>query len=374
MKKDYYQILGVAKDASPEQLKDAYRKLAHKHHPDKSGGDEKKFKEINEAYQILSSKEKRAQYDQFGDSFSNMGQSGGYGYPQGNPFGGFDFSEFNQGNNTGGDFGGFGDLGDIFETFFGGGGSRGRSSAGRKRKGADLETIQEIILEEAFRGANKEITYNVFVRCKNCSGLGYMEKEGSEKCSNCDGKGEIKEIKRTFFGQFAQVRVCPKCEGAGQIPKKACRECSGSGKNKEKKTINFFIEPGISDGQIIKITGAGEAGEKGAESGDLYIRIKILPHSIFQRIESDLYIKKEAGLTDILLNKKIEIPVISGGRINIEIPEGFYIQEKLAVPNEGMPKPGGSGRGNLYIEFKTKTPKKINSRAKKLLEDLEKEL
>ena len=144
-------------------------------------------------------------------------------------------------------------------------------------------------------GANKEITFNTFVKCKNCSGLGHMEKEGSEKCSNCDGKGEIKEIKRTFFGQFAQVRVCPKCEGAGQIPKKACRECSGSGKNKEKKTINFFIEPGISDGQIIKITGAGEAGEKGAESGDLYIRIKILPHSIFQRIESDLYIKRRSA-------------------------------------------------------------------------------
>lgn len=368
MKKDYYQILGVNKDASPEQLKEAYRKLAHKHHPDKSGGDEKKFKEINEAYQILSNKEKRAQYDQFGDSFSNMGQGGGYGYSQGNPFDGFSAGN---GSAFGGDFG---DLGDIFETFFGGGGSRGRSSASRKRKGADLETIQEIILEDAFGGANKEITYNVFVKCKSCSGLGYIEKEGLERCSNCDGKGEIKEIKRTFFGQFAQVKTCPKCEGAGQIPKKTCKECSSSGKIKERKTIGFFIAPGINDGQVIKIAGAGEAGEKGAESGDLYIRIKILPHPIFQRRENDLYIKREVGLTDVLLNKKIEIPVISGGKINIEIPEGFYIQEKLAVPNEGMPKSEGRGRGNLYIEFKTKTPRKLNSRAKKLLEDLEKEL
>lgn len=371
MKKDYYQILGVNKDASPEQLKEAYRKLAHKHHPDKSGGDEKKFKEINEAYQILSNKEKRAQYDQFGDSFSNMGQGGGYSYSQGNPFAGFDFGGFGQGANMGGDLG---DLGDIFETFFGGGSGRGRSSAGRKRKGADLETIQEISLEEAFRGANKELTFNAFNKCKTCSGLGYIEKEGSEKCSNCNGKGEVKEIKRTFFGQFAQVRTCPKCEGTGQIPKKTCKECSGSGKIKEKKTISFFISPGISDGQIIKITGAGEAGEKGAESGDLYIRIKILPHPVFQRKGNDLYIKREVGLTDVLLNKKIEIPVISGGKINIEIPEGSYIQEKLAIPNEGMPKFEGRGRGDLYIEFRTKTPKKLNSKAKKLLEDLEQEL
>ena len=220
MKKDYYQILGVNKDASPEQLKEAYRKLAHKHHPDKSGGDEKKFKEINEAYQILSNKEKRAQYDQFGDSFSNMGQGGGY---QGNPFAGFDFSGFGQGNMSGD----FGDLGDIFETFFGGGAGRGRSSTNRNKRGADLETIQEITLEDAFKGINKELIYNAFVKCKNCSGLGHIEKEGVEKCPTCDGKGEIKEIKKTFFGQFAQVRACPKCEGAGQIPKKTCKECSG---------------------------------------------------------------------------------------------------------------------------------------------------
>jgi molecular chaperone DnaJ len=300
-----------------------------------------------------------------------MGQGGNYGYSQGNPFSGFDFSGFGQGNNMGGDFG---DLGDIFETFFGGGSGRGRSSAGRKRRGADLETIQEITLEDAFRGASKEITYNVSVKCKNCSGLGYIEKEGSEKCSACDGKGEIKEMKRTFFGQFAQVRVCPKCEGSGQIPKKTCKECSSSGKIREKKTISFLITPGINDGQIIKIIGAGEAGEKGAESGDLYVRIKVLPHSVFKRNGNDLYVKKEIGLTDILLNKKIEIPVISGGKINIEIPEGSYIQDKLAIPNEGMPKFEGRGRGNLYIEFRSKTPKKLNSKAKKLLEDLEHEI
>lgn len=369
MKKDYYQILGVNKDASQEQLKEAYRKMAHKYHPDKSGGDEKKFKEINEAYQILSNPQKRAQYDQFGDAFANMGQGGYSSYGQGNPFAGFDFSGFTQGN-MGGDFG---DFGDIFETFFGGGG-RNKSGTHRKRKGPDLQTIQEITLEEAFRGTNKEISYTVFIKCKNCSGLGHIEKEGFDKCTNCGGKGEVKEIKQTFFGQFAQVRICPKCDGLGKIPKKICHECSGSGKIKEKKKLNFLIEPGINDGQIIKISGAGEAGEKGAETGDLYVRIKILPHPIFHRMENDLILKKEVRLTDILLGKHIEIPVISGGKVNIEIPENFILQERLAIPNEGMPKQGGRGRGNLYIEFKTKTPKKINSKAKKILEELEKEL
>ncbi len=375
MKKDYYHILGVNKDASPEQIKEAYRKLAHKHHPDKTGGDDKKFKEINEAYQILSNKEKRAQYDQFGDTFSNMGQGGFNG--GGNPFGGFgfDFGGFRQGENINVNFGDFGDLGDIFETFFGGGHNAGRSAGWRnKRRGADLEMIQEITLEEAFRGANKEIAYNTSVKCKNCNGTGYLEKEGFDKCSTCDGKGEVKEIKKTFLGQFAQVRVCPKCEGFGKVPKKSCSQCSGSGKLKERKIVNFFIAPGINDRQIIKITGAGEAGEKGAESGDLYVRIKILPHHTFQRNGNDLYIKKEISLVDLLLNKKIEIPVISGGKINIEIPVGFYLQEKLAIPNEGMPKLDSHGRGNLFIEFKTKTNKKLSSKAKKLLEELEKEI
>jgi molecular chaperone DnaJ len=367
MKKDYYQILGVNKGASQEQIKESFRKLAHKYHPDKAGGDEKKFKEINEAYQVLSNKEKRAQYDQFGDAFSNMGQ-GGFNYSQGNPFAGFSAGG---GSAFGGDFGDFGDLGDIFETFFGGGGGGKRKS---KRRGADLEAIQEISLEEAFKGINKEISYNAFEKCATCSGLGYLEKDGTEKCSHCDGKGEIKEIKRTILGQFAQIRLCPKCEGSGKIPKKTCSQCSGTGKIKKKKTVNFFIAPGINDGQIIKIIGAGEAGEKGAESGDLYIRIKIIPHHVFQRIGNDLYTQKEISLIDIILNKKIEIGVISGEKINIEIPEGFYLQEKLSIPNEGMPKFEGRGRGNLYIQFKTKTPKKPNQKAKKILEDLEREL
>lgn len=300
MKKDYYQILGVNKGASAEEIKIAYRKLAHKHHPDKPGGDEKKFKEINEAYQILSNPEKRKQFDQFGDTFSNMG-GGGFNAGQ-NPFGGFgfDFSGFNGGGNAGGfDFGEFGDLGDILESMFTGRRTR------RPRKGASLEFIQEITLEEAFRGTDKKIGYHI-----------------------------------------------------------------SSG----KKDISFHIAPGINDGQVIKITGAGEVGEKGAEAGDLYVRIKIASHPLFRRMGNDLIVKKEVALTDILLNKKIEIPIISGGKINIEVPGGFSLQERLAIPDEGMPKLDGRGRGDLLVEFTTRTPKKINSKAKKILEDLEKEL
>ncbi len=302
MKKDYYQILGVNKAANTDEIKTAYRKLAHKYHPDKPGGDENKFKEINEAYQVLSNPEKRKQFDQFGDAFSNM-NGGGFNYGGGqNPFGGFgfDFGGFG-GSNAGGnfDFGEFGDLGDILETMFTGRRTR------RPRKGASLEFIQEISLEEAFRGTDKKISYHI-----------------------------------------------------------------SSG----KKDVNFHIAPGMNDGQMIKVSGAGEIGEKGAESGDLYIRIKITPHSTFRRSGNDLLIKKEVSLTDILLNKKIEVPVISGGKINIEIPSGFSLQERLIIPGEGMPKLEGRGRGNLLIEFVTKTPKKLSSKAKKILEDLEKEL
>jgi molecular chaperone DnaJ len=369
MEKDYYQTLGVNKSASQNEIKTAYRKLAHKHHPDKSGGDEKKFKKINEAYQVLSNKEKREQYDQFGKTFDNMGQGGGFNYAGGNPFGGFNFDFGGAQQNQNADFSQFGNLGDIFETFFGGG--RKRTS---KRRGADMEIVQEITLEESFQGASKQLIYDRFDKCKKCSGLGYIEKEGLDKCSNCGGSGEIKEIKRTIFGQFAQTRACSKCNGLGQIPKKSCSSCSGSGKIKERKTLDFKIIAGISNEQIIKITGEGEVGEKGGPSGDLYVIINVIPHSVFQRVKSDLYIKKDISLINLLLKKKIEIPTISGDKINIEIPDNFCIQEKLLIPNEGMPYLESRGRGNLFIEFKTKVPKKINSKAKKLLEDLEKEI
>ncbi|TRZ64033.1 MAG: molecular chaperone DnaJ, partial [Spirochaetia bacterium] len=308
---DYYKILGINKGASEEDVKKAFRKLAHKYHPDK-GGDEKKFKEINEAYQVLSNKEKRAQYDRFGRVFSGNQQAGGgfndFDFSQGGPFGGaqdepFGF-DFGQGNPFGGDgarmdfSGDFGDLSDVFDAFFEGMGvkQKRRSYHG----GADIQIAQEIDLEEAYRGAEKKIKYSVSIKCEKCGGLGHDPKAGFEKCETCGGRGEIKEIRKSFFGDIMQVKACPKCFGAGQIPKKVCEVCHGVGKMKGEKNLTIEIRSGIADGQIIKIQGGGEAGERGAKEGDLYVIIKIKPHSIFKRQGDDLIIKKDFKMVDLL--------------------------------------------------------------------------
>ncbi|MFA5098751.1 MAG: DnaJ C-terminal domain-containing protein [Candidatus Paceibacterota bacterium] len=374
---DYYKILGINKDASEEDVKKAFRKLAHKYHPDK-GGDEKKFKEINEAYQVLSSKEKRAQYDRFGRVFSGGQQAGGNGFngfdfnQGGGPFG-FDFS---QGNPFGGanvNFSGdFGDLSDVFDAFFEGMGvkQKRRSYQG----GADVQIAQEIDLEEAYRGSEKKIRYGVSVKCEKCGGLGNDPKAGFDKCETCGGRGEIREMRKSFFGDVMQVKACPKCFGTGQIPKKVCEVCHGAGKVKGEKNLTIEIRPGISDGQIIKIQGGGEAGERGAKEGDLYVIIKIKPHPIFKRQGDDLIIRKDFKMVDLLLGKKIDIPTISGNKLKVEIPVDFDLKDNLKIRGEGMPKFGGFGRGDLIVELKIKTPKKVSAKAKKILEDLDKEI
>ncbi len=381
---DYYKILGINKSASEDEIKKAFRKLAHKYHPDKKGGDEKKFKEINEAYQILSDKNKRAQYDRFGRVFD--GQP--FGAAQGGPFdgfsadGGFSGAGPGFGFSAGGGpasgwefdpemFGGFSDLGDVFDAFFEGLGVKQKRRT--YRRGSDVEIMTEIFLEEAFRGTEKEIIYHVAVRCEKCKGVGYDEKAGTEKCPVCDGQGEIKETRNTFFGSFTQVKTCEKCFGAGKIPKKVCEICRGSGKVMGERKIRAEIRPGTLDNQIINVKGGGEAGERGTAEGDLYIRIKIKPHPVFERRGDDLSVKKEVKIIDLLLGKKIEIPTISGGKLHIEIPSDFDLKNPLRVHGEGMPKFSGFGRGDLIVELKIKTPKKLSEKAKKILEDLNKE-
>lgn len=365
MKKDFYEILGVTKNASEDEIKKAYRKLAHQHHPDKSGGDDKKFKEINEAYHILSNKEKRSQYDQFGRVFEGGAGPGGFDFSGGFPGNGFGFDFDTSG------LGDFSNIGDIFEAFFGGVGARKRKTY---RRGADIETRIEISLEEAFRGAETEVIFESFVSCAKCDGAGYFSKDGLSKCGVCEGRGEVRETRNSFFGQFSQIRTCEKCGGAGQIPNKSCGDCSGSGRIKNKKEIVVSIAPGISDDQLIKVSGAGQAGERGAGTGDLYVRVKIKQHHAFQRVGDDLIIKKNLNLADVILGKKIDIPTISGGKIHIEIPENFNLRERLKIVGEGMPRLGGYRRGDLYIEFQVKTPKKLSAKAKKILEELENEL
>ncbi|MBI5079125.1 DnaJ domain-containing protein [Candidatus Wolfebacteria bacterium] len=368
---DYYKILGINKGASEEEVKKAFRKLAHKYHPDKKGGDDKKFKEINEAYQTLSDKNKREQYDQFGRVFDGaQGQQWG---GQNGPFGGFSAGEggFGFGFDPS-SFGDASDLGEIFDAFFEGMGVRQKRRT--YRRGADVEIAQEITLEEAFNGTKRELKYKIAVSCDKCVGKGYDEKAGFDKCGVCGGRGEIKEARKTFFGNFTQVKSCKKCSGSGQIPKNSCRHCGGLGKVAGERTIKLEIYPGVDNGQIIQIKGAGEAGEAGSEAGDLYARIKIKPHHIFERRGNDLLIKKEVNLINILLGKKIEIPTIAGEKLTVEIPEDFDLRQQLVISGKGMPVFGGSGRGNLITEFKIKTLKKLNAKARKILEDLEKEI
>lgn len=361
--KDYYQVLGIAKGASDEDVKKAYRKLAHQYHPDKNGGDDKKFKEINEAYQVLSNKEKRAQYDRFGRAFDGNFSAGGGG----NPFGeGFDFRTFSDGFEFG-----FDNVSDIFDAFFEGIGVKKRRTY---QRGSDVELNQQITLEEAFAGTAKTIKFKTFVGCSKCGGVGYFPDEGLKDCAACNGRGEIKESRSTIFGSFQQIRPCGKCNGVGQIPNKTCGICSYSGRVSSEKEVAIDIVPGVQEGQLIKLPGAGEKGERGAEAGDLYVRISIKPNQIFKRHGDDLVIKKEADIVDILLDKKIELTSIGGGNLKVEIPKGFNLKEKIVIAGEGMPRLGGYGRGDLLVELEIKTPKKLNIKAKKLLEDLQKEL
>lgn len=365
---DYYKILGINKGASEEEVKKAFRKLAHKYHPDKSGGDEKKFKEIVEAYAILSDKKKREQYDKFGRVFDDGGAGqAGWGQDGAGPFGGFGV-EFDPSA-----FGDFGDLGDIFDAFFEGMGIRQKRRT--YKRGSDIEIVQEITLEEAFSGTKKELKYKIGISCDKCGGKGFDTKEGFEKCATCAGKGEIKESRSTFFGNFTQVKQCKDCSGAGQIPKKICQYCHGMGKVSGERHLKLDILPGIMNGQIIKFQGMGEAGEKGAESGDLYVRVSVKPHSIFERRGNDLVVRKEIKLVDVLLGEKIEAPTISGEKIKFEIPENFDLKKNMVIPNQGMPIFGSpKHRGNLIVEFQIKTPKKISAKAKKALEDLKNEI
>ncbi len=356
--KYYYKILGIEKSASEEEIKKAYRKLAHQYHPDKAGGDEKKFKEISEAYQVLSDKAKRAQYDRFGTAEPFPGFSAGG--TQG-PFQGFDFGNFSA------QYGDMGDLSDIFETFFEGMGVRPRRPT--YERGADLETIQDITLEEAFRGVTKDLLVETSVHCEKCKGQGGDPAAGSKICETCNGQGEIKEHQRTFFGNISQVKTCTNCHGTGKIPNKMCSVCHGSGRVQGNRRVQVEILPGIQDNQIIKIKGAGEAGERAMPVGDLYIRVRIKPHSVFERRSDDLVVQKELLVLDLLLGKKLEVSTISGGKIHVEIPAHFNLKEDLRIPSEGMPHFGSFGRGDLLVSFIIKAPKKVSAKVKKLLEE-----
>lgn len=353
---DYYETLGVARSASDDEIKKAYRKLAHQYHPDKAGGDEKKFKQINEAYQVLSNPEKRAHYDRFGSSgaagFGGQRGQGGYGFDV---------------NMDGVNFGDFGDLGEIFENMFGGmGGARRRKTY---TSGSDLQITQEVTLEEAYRGARKELKFKTFDACTSCSGKGRDEKAGVKTCETCNGRGEVKEVRKSFFGAFQQVKPCAKCAGTGEIPNKVCQTCKGSGRIEATRTLSIDIVPGIADGQLIKVAGAGEAGERGSPAGDLYVQVRVLTSTVFERIGDDLLVRRDLSIIDVLRGKKISVPLITGELYELEIPPGANLVDKIRIPGKGMPRFGSRGHGDLYVAFAVHAPKKVHAKLKKALEE-----
>ncbi len=361
--KDYYKILGISENASEEEIKKAYRKLAHQYHPDK-GGDEAKFKEINEAYQVLSNKEKRAQYDAFrrggGGSFS-------------------DFSNFWQNqagfNSQWADFSNFADfsnLEDILNEFFSG---FGFSRKGPEVElGSDIRVDIEISLKDVVFGAKKEIVYKRYKICPKCSGSGLAQGSDFETCPVCHGTGQIRETRQTFFGAFSKVKTCSRCHGTGKTPQKPCPVCKGEGRILEKEKLVLEIKPGVSDGQILKITQKGNAGFRGAGQGDLYVVIHIKKDKGFQRQGDDLIITKKISVFKAILGGEINIKNIDGEILKIKIPQGISEGEVLKVKNKGLPKFNSSKRGDLLVKIKFEMPKHLSKKAKKLLEELEKEL
>jgi molecular chaperone DnaJ len=367
MAKDYYSILGVEKGASDEEIKKAYRKLAHKHHPDKQGGDEAKFKEVNEAYQVLSDKQKRAQYDQFGSSFDGGGGAGGA-----NGFGGFDFSGFGGGNAGGFNF--EGDLGDIFGDIFGGGFGGGNRS--KKQRGEDISVDLEISLEEAFSGIDKDIRLYIAVPCSKCGGTGAEPGSKVEKCNVCGGTGRVQKERRTMFGVFMQTETCSACQGRGEKFDKNCSKCGGDGKVKEEKTIKVKIPAGIADGQTIKITGQGGVGSRpgsgSSTAGDLYVSVHVKKHSIFERKGDDIVYNLDISFSRAALGGSETVPTLKN-KIKLKIPSGIQSGKVIKINGAGFPHLQGRGEGDLYVVVNVKVPEKLSRSQKKLIEDLEKE-
>ncbi len=363
-KKDYYDVLGVSRNSSADEIKKAYRKLAHQYHPDKAGGNEEKFKEINEAYSILSDSKKRAQYDQFGHAFQDGGFSrGGSGFQwPGGGAGGFEF-------NFGGDGQQF-DFSDIFEGMFGFGGDR--ASATRTKKGKDIQMDFEIPFEESIFGGKRAIEIKKLMTCERCKGSGAEPATKMKTCPTCKGQGRVQRTRRTVFGAFAEVTTCADCAGKGEVPEHPCTECKGKRVKYATERIEVIIPKGIQNNSLMKVTGKGEASQTGGVPGDLYIRITVLPHKTFQRRESDLYMVLPVKFTDAVLGGSVNVETLDG-EIKVKIPEGTQSGDILKIRGKGVPTEDGYGRGSLLIEVKVDIPKRLSRKAKESIEELRKE-
>jgi len=351
-KRDYYDVLGVQKNSSPEQIKAAYRKLAVKHHPDKNPGNnssEEKFKEASEAYHVLSDKERKQNYDNFGHAAFENGAGGRGG------FGNFDFSNH---------------FSDIFEDFFSdfGGAGRGKRSRKSNFRGSDLRYDLSITLEEAYNGKKQDIKFSTSEKCNTCSGSGSKPGHDPGSCSMCAGHGQV----RSNQGFFTVQQTCPQCSGTGEEITDPCNSCGGQGKKQTSKRLSVTIPKGVDDGTRIRLAGKGEAGSRGASSGDLYLFINVNSHDLFKRADENLFFEYPISIADAALGTSLEIPTIDGAKAKIKIPAGTQSGKQFRLRGKGMPYMRGSGNGDLYVQINTEVPVSLNKEQKELLEKFRK--
>lgn len=351
-KRDYYEILGVSKNASADEIKKAFRRKAIEHHPDKEGGDETKFKEINEAYEVLKDDKKRQRYDQFGHAGVGGGASG-------DPFGGF--SGFGGGQNINFDFGDLG-LGDIFGSFFGGGQQRQR----RAKKGRDVETDVVITFEQAVFGAEVELNLVMDDTCSHCKGTTAEPGHEMKACADCKGSGQIVSVTRTVFGNIQQATLCPTCRGTGKVPEKTCSVCKGKGTERRNQEIKLKVPAGIDDGAVIRLREHGEAMANGPK-GDLYVNVRVKAHKQFTR-EGELILSEETvSMVDAALGTTIEVETVDGP-VTMKIPPGTQSGTDFKLSGHGVPHLRGNGRGAHIVTINVETPRDLNKTQKELLE------
>ena len=353
-KRDYYETLGVGRDASEQDLKSAFRRLAKEHHPDANPGDkgaEQKFKDLTEAYEALKDPQKRAAYDRFGHAAFEGGRGGGGGQGFGPDFASSMSDIFD----------------DLFGDFMGGRGGRGRSSGGRER-GADLRYNMEITLAEAFSGKNAQIRVPTSVACETCSGSGAKAGTKPKPCPTCAGQGKV----RASQGFFTIERTCPACHGRGEVIEDPCPTCSGAGRVTKERTLSVNIPAGVEDGTRIRLANEGEAGLRGGPAGDLYIFLSIKPHDFFQRDGADIFCKVPISMTTAALGGQIEVPTVEGEMTRVKIPEGSESGKQFRLKGKGMPVLRSKMTGDMYIQVDVETPKNLTRKQRELLEEFEK--
>ena len=357
-KRDYYEVLGVDKNASSDELKKAYRKLAMQYHPDQNPDDksaEEKFKEVNEAYEVLGDPEKRKQYDQFGHAAFDPNMGGGAG-----GFGGF--GGFNSGD--------FGDIfGDIFNMFGGSGGGYGQAKAGPQR-GSDLRVNLDITFEEAAFGCEKKIKLNRREKCTQCGGSGAKPGTKTKTCDKCGGTGQMRITQKSILGMMQTVKTCDKCHGEGVINESPCTKCGGTGTENIQRQITIKIPAGVDSGSVLPLRGEGNAGSKGGRSGDVYVYINVKPHALFKRQDNDVYVNIPITFAQASLGDEIKVPTLEGA-VKLKIPEGTQTGTTFKLKGKGIQSVGGYGKGNQFVTVNLEVPKKLNEKQKSVLREFD---